>query len=370
MIPESTKHAGGDSAALQVGKGRRIAWKMLTGIVVSLVTIGLASGYLWWRANYFRETDNAYVNGHVHAVSARIAGVVTRVLINDNQEVKAGDLLAELDTAEHRLKIEQIKAQISANQQQILQAEAQINQAKAQEKAAMALTSQSESEKLYAYQEAVRYRELYSGQHKVVSKSQVDIVEAALSGADATLNARRNSAAAATAQIDVVVAGRQTLNSQIKVLEAELHDAELQLAFNRIVAPVTGRIGKRVLEVGARVQPGQQLLAIVQDEVWVTANFKETQLSGLRVGQPVKLRADALPDRTIHGRIDSIAPASGAQFALLPPDNATGNFTRVVQRVPVKITLVQEDAKALAGSLLPGMSTVVEVDLRRNGSEG
>jgi membrane fusion protein (multidrug efflux system) len=208
---------------------------------------------------------------------------------------------------------------------------------------------------------------LYSNQVQVVSKSQVDTAEAALAGSVATVGAGRNSAAAARAQVEVAIAGQNTLKAQRTVLETQLRDAQLQLAFNRVVAPVSGRVGKRVLELGTRVQPGQQLLAIVQDEVWVTANFKETQLSGLRIGQRVKLRADALSDRLIHGRIDSISPASGAQFSLLPPDNATGNFTKVVQRVPVKITLVPEDAKALTGILLPGMSTVVEVDLRSSG---
>jgi membrane fusion protein (multidrug efflux system) len=350
------------ASAGQPEKLRRTSRKVLAGIALLLAAIALASGYLWWRTSSFRETDNAYVNGHVHPVSSRVAGVVTRVLIVDNQQVKAGELLAELDTAEHRLKIDQIRAQIAAIQQQIVQAESQIEQARAEEGVARALTAKAAVEQQYARQEAVRYRELYAS--KVVAKSQVDTTEAVLAGAVATTTAGQHSATAARTRIDVAIAGRKTLATQQTVLEAQLRDAELQLTFNRIVAPVAGRIGKRVLEVGARVQPGQQLLAVVQDEVWVTANFKETQLPGLRVGQRVTLRADALPGLLIHGRIDSIAPASGAQFALLPPDNATGNFTRVVQRVPVKIVLDKEEVAALAGILLPGMSTVAEVDLR------
>lgn len=337
-------------------------------VVIALLVLGgivLFGTRMGWRATFYRETDNAYVSGHVHAVSSRIAGVVTRVLVTDNQEVRAGDLLAELDPADHRVRIEQIRAQIAANDQQLLQADAQIAQASAQAGSAQALTAQAEAELRYASQEAGRYRDLYTAQTPVVAKSQVDAVEATQAGARATVAARSNSAIAARAQVEVAVSARQTLKAQKQVLIAQLRDAEQQLSYNRIVAPVSGRIGKRAVELGTRVQPGQQLLAIVQDEVWVTANFKETQLPGLAVGQTVRVRADAIHDREFTGRIDSIAPASGAQFALLPADNATGNFTRIVQRVPVKITLTSNECKSVVPRLLPGMSAVVEVDLRQ-----
>ena len=148
------------------------------------------------------------------------------------------------------------------------------------------------------------------------------------------------------------------------MLKVQLADAEQQLAYNRIVAPVGGRIGKRSVEVGQRVQPGQQLTALVQDDVWVTANFKETQLANMHVGQPVHISVDALPGKELTGRVDSFSPASGNQFALLPADNATGNFTKIVQRVPVKITLRPEDIKALSGRLVPGMSVIAEVAIK------
>jgi membrane fusion protein (multidrug efflux system) len=144
----------------------------------------------------------------------------------------------------------------------------------------------------------------------------------------------------------------------------QLKDAQQQQAYNRIVAPVAGRIGKRSVEVGQRVQPGQQLTAIVQDNVWITANFKETQLADMHVGQPVHVSVDALPGKELVGRVDSFSPASGAQFALLPADNATGNFTKIVQRVPVKITLKPEDLKAYSGRLVPGMSVIAEVGIK------
>ncbi|MGH8855914.1 MAG: efflux RND transporter periplasmic adaptor subunit, partial [Telluria sp.] len=158
------------------------------------------------------------------------------------------------------------------------------------------------------------------------------------------------------------------LRAQVKVLQAQLKDARQQLDYNRIVAPVAGRVGKRSIEVGARVQPGQLLLAVVEDEVWVTANFKETQLAGLEPGQRVALEVDALPGKHLVGRVHSVSPASGNQFALLPADNATGNFTKIVQRVPVKIVLDPLDVKKYAGRLVPGMSVVAEVELGQQAS--
>jgi len=196
---------------------------------------------------------------------------------------------------------------------------------------------------------------------KAVSKAELDAANAQLAVATADLAARQDGVIAAQAQIAAAQTSREVIKSQIKVLQVQLKDAQQQLAYNRILAPVAGRIGKRSIEVGMRVQPGQQLAAIVQENVWITANFKETQLAGLRPGQEVKVVIDAMPDRPLIGRIDSFSPASGAQFALLPADNATGNFTKIVQRVPVKIVLRPEDIKQMGGRLVPGMSALAEV---------
>ncbi|MFL6676546.1 MAG: HlyD family secretion protein [Massilia sp.] len=332
--------------------------------LIALAALG-AGGRMWYRSHYFVETENAYVSGHVHPVSARIPGVVTRVLVEDNQMVKAGDLIAELDPADQHVKIEQIQAQIASVQQQVVQADAQVEQVRAQASAATAQVAQSQAQLLRAKQDAERYGQLYNAQMKAVSKAEVDAAIAARAGATADVAARRDNASAAQAQIAAAGSARDVLKAQIKVLQAQLKDARQQLGYNRIVAPVAGRVGKRSVEVGARVQPGQQLAAIVQDDVWVTANFKETQLAGLQPGQQVNVHVDALPEKDLVGRVDSFSPASGNQFALLPADNATGNFTKIVQRVPVKIVLDPADVKKLSGRLAPGMSTVVEIDLRQ-----
>jgi membrane fusion protein (multidrug efflux system) len=336
-------------------------------IVVGLIAIAAlaAGGRMWYRSHYFVETENAYVTGHVHPVSSRIPGVVTKVMFEDNQIVKAGDVLAELDPADQGVKVEQIQAQIASVQQQIVQADASVEQAKAQASAAQAQVVQSQANLVRAKQDAERYGQLYNSTMKAVSKAEVDAATAARAGATADVTARRDNASAAKAQIAAAISARDVLKAQVKVLQAQLKDAQQQLGYNRIVSPVSGRIGKRSVEVGARVQPGQQLAAIVQDDVWVVANFKETQLPGIVPGQQVNIQVDALPKHELVGRVDSFSPASGNQFALLPADNATGNFTKIVQRVPVKITFAPEDLKKYAGRLVPGMSTVVEIDLRQ-----
>ncbi|WP_306396974.1 HlyD family secretion protein [Telluria beijingensis] len=336
--------------------------------VIALVALG-AGGRMWYRSHHYVETENAYVTGRVHQVSSRVAGVVTRVLVDDNQLVKAGDTIAELDPADHAVRVEQIEAQIASVQQQLKQSDAQLQQVRAQAGAAGAQVKQSEAQLLRARQDAERFGQLYNDTMKAVSKAEVDASSAARAAAVADLAARRDNAAAAQAQIGAAEAGSEVLKAQVKVLEAQLKDARQQLAYNRIVAPVDGRVGRRSVEVGVRVQPGQALLAVVEDNVWVVANFKETQLSGLAPGQAVHLAVDALPEHHLVGRVDSFAPASGNQFALLPADNATGNFTKIVQRVPVKITLDPQDVKKYAGRLVPGMSVVAEVELGQDAAK-
>lgn len=351
------------------GTGAANLRTVLFGIIIIAITLGVG-GRMWWRSHYFRETDNAYICGHVHPVSSRIPGVVTRVLISDNQLVRAGELIAELDPVDHRIKIDQIRAQIKSNETESIQAAAQIVQAQAEARAAEAKTRQAGAELVQARQHEERYRNLYNDGIKVVAKAELDAATTSLAGAEAMLAASKDQAAAARARIDVARSAKETLQAQKRVLETQLKDSEIQLSYNRIFAPVTGRIGKRTIEEGIRVQPGQQLLAIVRNEIWVTANFKETQLKGLYPGQTAKVTIDALGSTAIIGRIDSISPASGAQFALLPPDNATGNFTRVVQRIPVKIAFPPETAQSPQRLLVPGMSSTVEIDLRQPDSKG
>jgi membrane fusion protein, multidrug efflux system len=335
---------------------------VLAVIALSAIAFGIK---VWYHSTHYVETENAYVSGHVTPVSARISGVVLKVMVEDNQMIKAGDVIAELDPADQRVKVEQIQAQIASVEQQVLQADAQVAQVRAQALAAKAQVAQSQAQLVRANQDAERFGQLYNSSMKAVSKAEVDAANANRAGANADLAARRGNVEAAQAQVTAAGAARDVVKAQIKVLQAQLKDAKQQLAYNSIVAPVAGRLGRRSVEVGARVQPGQQLAAIVQNEVWVTANFKETQLAGLKRGQQVKVKVDALPQQPLVGTLDSFSPASGNQFALLPADNATGNFTKIVQRVPVKITLNQADVKALDGRLVPGLSAMAEIELNQ-----
>ncbi|MDE2592984.1 MAG: HlyD family secretion protein [Burkholderiales bacterium] len=336
-------------------------------VLGALVLVGLGfGGRMYWRSQNFVETENAYVAGHVHPISSRIAGVVTKVLVDDNEVVKEGQLIAELDPADQRVKLEQIQAQIASVEQQVIQSDAQAAQARASASAAQAQVAQAEAQALRTQQDAQRYTELYNKQMKAVAKSELDASVAARTSAQADVTARKDAALAAQAQVGWTQSAREVLKAQIKVLQAQARDAQLQLGYNRIVAPVSGRLGKRSIEVGARVQPGQQFAAIVEDKVWITANFKETQLAGLKPGQDVDVTIDALPGEHLKAKLDSFSPASGNQFALLPADNATGNFTKIVQRVPVKLTFADADLQRLAGRLVPGMSAIVEIDLRQS----
>src|SRR5450830_1147333 len=334
--------------------------KRVIGIVavIALVALGVG-GRMWYRSHFYVETENAFVSGHVTPVSSRVAGVVTRVLVEDNQQVAAGAVIAELDPADQKVKVEQIQAQIASAEQQVLQAEATIAQTRAQASAAQAQVAQAQAALQRSKQDAERYGQLYNTQMKAVSKAELDAANAA----------RADNVLAAQAQIGAAQSARDVLKAQVKVLQTQLKDARQTLGYNQVIAPVAGRIGKRSVEVGARVQPGQQLAAIVQDDLWVTANFKETQLAELLPGQQVRIEIDALPKHPLTGRLDSFSPASGNQFALLPADNATGNFTKIVQRVPVKITLRPEDVKALSSRLAPGMSAVVEIKLNQDANQ-
>ncbi len=344
--------------------------KRVIGIVtvIALIALGVG-GRMWYRSHFYVETENAFVSGHVTPVSSRVAGVVTRVLVEDNQQVQAGAVIAELDPADQKVKVEQIQAQIASAEQQVKQAEATIAQTRAQASAAQAQVAQAQAALQRSKQDADRYGQLYNTQMKAVSKAELDAANAARAGATADVAARRDNVVAAQAQIGAAQSARDVLKAKVKVLQTQLKDARQTLGYNQVIAPVAGRVGKRSVEVGARVQPGQQLAAIVQDDLWVTANFKETQLAELLPGQQVRIEIDALPKHPLTGRLDSFSPASGNQFALLPADNATGNFTKIVQRVPVKITLRPEDVKALSSRLAPGMSAVVEIKLNQDANK-
>jgi membrane fusion protein (multidrug efflux system) len=279
------------------------------------------------------ETDDAQIEGHIDPVIPKVAGYVTDVLVADNQKVAVEQVLVKIDPRDLQSKVDQARAA--------------LENARAKVAVAAANVASARTQSVKALQDLARYRVLR--QKEEISQQQYDAAKAAAESADSVVTAAAQSVVAAQAEV-----GQK---------RADLDFARLQLSYTTVTAPVSGVVSKKSVEIGQFVQAGQPLLAIVEDnETWVVANFKETQLKKMRVGQPVDLEIDAYPKKVFHGRVDSISPATGAKFALLPPDNATGNFTKVVQRVPVKIVFT--DPPDPARPLRAGMSvnTIVKVD--------
>jgi membrane fusion protein (multidrug efflux system) len=307
-MSEAEKVEARDEKAPAKAKGR--PW--MTWLALALVaTAGAAATNSALGQRHLEETDDAQVEGHVAPVIPRVAGQVAELLVADNQDVKAGQVLARLDDRDLRARL--------------AEAEADLASARSGLAAAQASVAAAEAARLRTHGDLERYARLLP--QGDISQQMFATTQAEDQAAEARLLAAREQAEAARAQI----AQRQ----------AKLDYARLQLDYTALTAPADGRVTRKSIEVGQFVQPGQSVMAIAQSgELWVVANYKEVQLEHLRVGQKVELRVDAYPKQAFHGVVDSIAPATGARFALFPPDNATGNFTKVVQRVPVKIALV------------------------------
>ncbi|HET9793903.1 MAG TPA: HlyD family secretion protein [Thermoanaerobaculia bacterium] len=313
---------------------RRRRRRFVPWLVAALV-VGAGAIYGIRTIAFYRhhaKTDDAQIEGHIDPVLPRVSGYVTEIRVDDNQRVSAGDVLLKIDTRD-------IEARIQT-------AEGALQNARAQVAVARANVSAAETARSRTASDLGRYAALRAKEE--ISQQQYDEAR----GAADTAAAQRNAAAQAVAAAQAQVAQKQ----------ADLDLARLQLAYATVTAPSSGIVSKKNVEVGELVQSGQPLMAIVQDaRVWVVANYKETQLRRMRVGQPVTFEVDAYPNHVFHGRVDSFAAATGAKFSLLPPDNATGNFTKVVQRIPVKI--VPTDPPDPRYPLRTGMSVTTIVDL-------
>ena len=391
------------------------------GFVVLALLLVVGVRYLIWSAHH-EMTDDAYLAGHVHPISARVADTVEQVLIKDNEHVTEGQTLVILDPNDYKVKFDHAKAALEAARREAETAQAAI---RATSQSATAQTTEAQGSigaaraSIEASKAAVtaaeagvpraqaqlneanatlqreeadlhRYEDLYAKEQ--VPKQTLDherasyqVAVAGRAAAQEQVNQAR--ARLIAAQQDVVRAEAQLSKSQgglqsaqatrleTRVREGQfetaqaaitqaataLEDAKLQLSYTIIKAPVSGRVGKKSVEAGQRVQVGQPLMAIVEDQPWVVANFKETQLEKMRAGQRVEVEIDSFPKHKFLGHVDSLAPGSGNEFALLPPDNATGNFTKIVQRIPVKIVLDQDSTHGYEGLISPGMSAVVTV---------
>lgn len=348
MIRESNEQAVVEGAAtVSVERWRRLAiW--IAGAAVAVVLVVVAARYYAWSRRH-ESTDDAFVDCHVVRVAPRVAGRARRVLVDDNQNVRAGDLLLEIDPADLRTALDRAHAARAQTQGRLAEAHAQLLVAEATEAQAGADIVAARAQADNAATDLARYRATRTG---AVSRQSVDAAATAATRSSAEVLVREKAKAAATAQIALA-------RAQILSAEADLGDAEaavayaaLQLSYTEVHAAEAGRVTLKSVTAGDYVQVGQQLFALVPDRVWVTANFKETQVRRLRPGQPVTIHIDAYA-RDFRGRVDSIQAGSGAAFSLLPPENATGNYVKVVQRVPVKIVFDEPTDEVLLG---PGMS--------------
>ncbi len=337
--------------------GKRI---VLTLILLSGVALGGYFGNDYWTTGRFTETTNdAYVKTDVTSVAPKVAGYVKEVLINDNDSVKAGQVLARIDDRDFQAALRQTKADLKAADAAVANIDAQIDLQRSVIDQAQAALDASYASLKFATSDAARSARLNDS--GVGTQSRVEQTVSLRQQAAAAVERDRASLVAAQYKIPVLTTQKQQALAQHDRAASAVHQAELNLSYTEIVAAVDGTVGARTIRIGQYVTAGTQLMAIVPLEaVYVVANYKETQLTHMRPGQRVVVRVDSFPDVAIEGHIDSLSPASGSEFSLLPPDNATGNFTKVVQRVPVKI-VIDDDRAAL---LRAGMSVESKVDIR------
>ena len=412
-----------DESKPKPNKSKRLMIVAGLGIVAAIIGV---FGTRWWMyASSHQSTDDAYVSSDVHPVSSRINGTVTNVLVNDNQQVQAGQLLVKLDPRDYQVQLQQAQAALEAAQRQANAAQSNINlasgnalgntqqaqgnvasakaaistavaavkAAQAAVPAAQADVNQAQADLQRAQADYNSYKTLYK--QGAVSLQQfnsykstyfIDVAkknsavqsvlqaQAKLAQAQENVTEAQGKLAASQGGLrQAISTGEQTkINqsqyqaalAQIAQSQANLNNAKLQLSYTNIFAPSAGRVGNKTASVGERVQPGTPLMAITENDHWVLANFKETQLAHMRIGQKVEIKIDAIPSHPFIGYVDSFSPGSGATFALLPSDNATGNFTKIVQRITVKIVFDKNSIRGYESRIVPGLSVETSVSVK------
>ncbi|HET7613703.1 MAG TPA: HlyD family secretion protein [Gemmatimonadaceae bacterium] len=362
---ETTVVRNGSSPAPE-SEGPSTKKKIILGIVAIVGLLVLIWAFQKWSyGRSHQSTDNAQIDGHIVPVLAKVGAYVKTVNVNENDHVKAGQLLVQLEDDDYRVRLQQAEADLAAAEATAGgsgfagQAQAQVQSAAGQRAALDAQIGAARANANKADADLARAKELANKQ--IISRQQLDAAQASADVAHANLLAAERQALAAGGTVNTAEAGVRVANARTLAARAALDNAQLQLDYTRITAPASGEVSRKQVEVGQLVAAGQPLMSIVADTgVWVTANFKETQLAKIRPGQPVEFEVDAYGGCKGEGKVESVSGATGAKFALLPPDNATGNFTKVVQRVPVRIAVT----RPCAGNypLRPGLSAVVHVN--------
>ncbi len=355
---------------------------ILTLIVLAVLIIAGLALYHYEKTHV--STDDAYTTAHVHQVSPRVAGLALEVWVDDNQAVKTGDLLVKLDTNTYDVSLQRAIANLDQAKAQVLQAQTAITQARANSEQAQAQITQARAQATQAgasYEVAGinygRNKSLSSKDSRAVAQADVDTTKSnldssrgAFEAAKANVEAAEASANAAKSMIESREAELVVAKANVETNESNVADAKLQLSYCWVLSPCHGRVSKKTVETGQQLSAGQAIMAVTEDDVWVLANLKETQLANVRVGQHCKLPIDAFKKHPFTGRVDSIQNGSGATYSLLPPDNATGNFTKIVQRVPVKLTFDRDSVKGFEDLIVPGLSVVPVIDLSSASDRG
>jgi len=353
-----------DLAATKTTTHSRWSLKQLLIAGGALLFVAAAAGYgnyYWTIGRFLVSTDDAYVQAHSVLISPKVSGYISEVPVDDNQAVKAGQVIARIDPRDYDTALDQARANVAAAQASIETLNQQIAQQRLVVEQDRQQVASDQAALVYSQQDYQRYTILAKDGYGTVQRAQQ--AQADIREKDAMQQHDIAVVAAAEKQIGVFEAQLAQANATLAQQQAMEHQAELNLSYTAITAPVDGTVGVRTLRVGEYVQAGTQLMAVVPlQAVYIVANYKETQLTNVRPGQPATIDVDTFPGAKIHGHVDSLAPASGQEFALLPPDNATGNFTKIVQRIPLKIVVDEDDP--LVGKLRPGMSVEPTIDTK------
>jgi membrane fusion protein (multidrug efflux system) len=335
----------------------------LRRLLMAGAAVAVLSGVAWYGWNYWTvgrflvSTDDAYVKADNTTIAPKVSGYLTQVLVGDNEHVKAGQVLARIDDRDFIVALEQAKADVAAAQATVASKKAQLDVQQAVIEAAKATVEVDTAAKTFAGQENKRYTDLAATGYGSVQNAQA--AQSRNAGAEAAIQRDQANLVSALKQVDLIKAELAQAVAASARASAQQRQAELNLGYTTITAPIDGVVGNRTLRTGQFVQAGTQLMSLVPASgAFIVANFKETQLTHVHEGQKVDIEVDMFPGQTVHGHVDSLAPASGQEFALLPPDNATGNFTKVVQRIPVKIAL--EGGAPI--ELRPGMSVIPTIE--------
>jgi membrane fusion protein, multidrug efflux system len=344
-----------------VGKEKKASFlrrrPFVSAIGAMLLAAALGTGYVYWDyAEHFQSTDDAFIAARQSSLAPRVSGYLTAVPVTDNQHVVAGDVVARIDDRDYRVALAQAEAQVAAAQASIENVDAQLDVQQAQITANEAQVEQAQASLVFAQQQAARYQHLEQTGYGTVQNSeqytsQLHQQQAALLSAQATLHLAQR-------QVEALKAQRKSAVASLAQAQAQRDQAQLNLSYTTVRAAQPGRVVNLSAAVGQLAQPGTNLTMFVPDEIWVTANFKETQLDRMRPGEPVTLKIDGYPGKVTRGHVDSVQPGSGTAFSLLPAQNATGNYVKIVQRVPVKIIMDDPPTDLALG---PGMSVVPTV---------